>query len=153
MPLHHIALFRRHHQRCPLPRAPSHICAGLPLVRRCSNRLSLFCCQQQRCPLTRAPSHICAGPPRAYRLYFNRLNRFCCQRLRYPLTQGSSRTFGGKHSLTRIVVKNKRRLPREPQTSLGFVVDKRLTLLLHCCPGGQQVPRKSWHIRKGNHLH
>ena len=137
MYLHHIARFRRHRQRCPLPRAPSYICAGPLLARRCSHRLSRFCCQRQRRTLTRALSHIYAGPPQARRLYSYRLSRFCCQRQRCPLTRGPSHTCCGKQFLAGAEVKNKQLLPREPQNSLGFVVDERLTPLLHCFTGGQ----------------
>ena len=71
MYLHDIARFCRHRQRCPLTRAPSHICAGPPLARRCSHRLRSFRCQRQRQrrSLTRASSYICAGPPLTRRLY------------------------------------------------------------------------------------
>ena len=128
--LHHIARFRRHRQPCSLPRAPSHICAGPPLVRSCSHRLSRFCCQRQRRPLTWAPSYIFARPPLARRLYSYRFSRFCCQRQRYPLTRGSSHICGRKQPLEGAGVENKRLLLREPQNSLGFVVDERLTPLL-----------------------
>ena len=153
MYLHHIACFRRHRQHCPLPRAPPYICAGPLLACRCSHRLSRFCCQRQRRPLTRASSHFCAGSPLACRLYSYRLSCLGCQHQRCPLTWDPSHTCCGNQSLARVEVKSKRFFPREPQNSLRFVVDERLTPLLHYFTDEQQVPRKSWYVRNGNHLH
>ena len=124
-----------------------------PLTGRCSHRLSRWCCQRQRRPLTRAPSRVCAGPLLARRLYPYRLNRFFCQRQRYPLTRGPSRTCCGKQFFAGTEMKNKRLRLREPQNSIRFVVDERFNPLLRCFTGGQQLPRMSWYICDGNHLH
>ena len=117
------------------------------------HRIMHFRHHRQRRLLPRIPSPICAGSPLACPLYSHRLSRFCCQPQCYLLTRVPSHTYYGTQSLAGEEVKNKRLLPREPQNSLRFVVVERFTPLLYCFTGGQQVPRKSWHIPDGNPLH